>query len=123
MVASLAGRCSPVPPLATAGATVSCERARANDLRDHRVATLDASSLAKGVDARPYGTPSAYEADVVRRNVEWLTADPVSSINFTPLHKLEGIITPNGVCFERHHGGNGRGGSGEAPADDQRPRG
>jgi DMSO/TMAO reductase YedYZ molybdopterin-dependent catalytic subunit len=41
----------------------------------------------------------------VRRNVEWLTADPVSSINFTPLHELDGIITPNGICFERHHGG------------------
>jgi sulfane dehydrogenase subunit SoxC len=42
---------------------------------------------------------------VVRRNVPWLTADPVSSINFTPLHELDGIITPNGLCFERHHGG------------------
>lgn len=37
--------------------------------------------------------------------MEWLTADRVSSINFTPLHELDGIITPNGLCFERHHGG------------------
>jgi len=59
----------------------------------------------EGVDARPYGRPSEFEAHVVRRNVPWLTADPVSSVNFTPLHELEGIITPNGVCFERHHGG------------------
>ncbi|MEO1722598.1 MAG: sulfite dehydrogenase [Pseudomonadota bacterium] len=58
-----------------------------------------------GVDARPYGTPSPYEAHVVRRNVPWLTADPVSSVNFTPLHELDGFITPNGLCFERHHGG------------------
>jgi sulfane dehydrogenase subunit SoxC len=50
--------------------------------------------LGDGVDARPYGTPSEHEKDVVRRNVEWLTADPVSSINFTPLHDLDGIITP-----------------------------
>jgi sulfane dehydrogenase subunit SoxC len=42
---------------------------------------------------------------VVRRNVPWLTADSVSSVNFTPLHEMEGIITPNGLCFERHHGG------------------
>ncbi len=62
-------------------------------------------SLGEGVDARPYGFPSQYEADVVRRNVDWLTADPVSSVNFTPLHKLDGIITPNGLCFERHHSG------------------
>jgi sulfane dehydrogenase subunit SoxC len=61
--------------------------------------------LGDGVDARPYGVPSKYEAHVVRRNVPWLTADSVSSINFTPLHELEGIITPNGLCFERHHSG------------------
>jgi sulfane dehydrogenase subunit SoxC len=58
-----------------------------------------------GVDARPYGWPSEHEAHVVRRNVAWLTADPVSSVNFTPIHELDGIITPNGLCFERHHAG------------------
>lgn len=58
-----------------------------------------------GVEAHPYGMPSPFEKDAVRRNVPWLTADPISSVNFTPLHKLEGIITPNGLCFERHHGG------------------
>ncbi len=63
--------------------------------------------LGDGVDARPYGAPSAHEAHVIRRNVEWLTADPVSSVSFTPLHELDGIIT-NGVCFERHHGGIAR---------------
>ncbi len=61
--------------------------------------------LGDGVDARPYGVPSEFEAHVVRRDVPWLTADPVSSVNFTPLHELDGIITPNGLCFERHHGG------------------
>ena len=61
--------------------------------------------LGDGVDAAPYGLPSEYEEHVVRRDVPWLTADPVSSVNFTPLHELEGIITPNGLCFERHHGG------------------
>jgi sulfane dehydrogenase subunit SoxC len=61
--------------------------------------------LGDGVDARPYGMPSPYEAHVVRRNVPWLTADSVSSVNFTPLHEMEGIITPNGLAFERHHSG------------------
>ena len=61
--------------------------------------------LGVGVDTRPYGTPSEHEAHVMRQDVPWLTADPVSSINFTPLHELDGIITPNGLCFERHHGG------------------
>jgi sulfane dehydrogenase subunit SoxC len=61
--------------------------------------------LGDGVDAVPYGMPSEFEKHVVRRNVSWLTADPVSSVNFTPLHELDGIITPNGLCFERHHSG------------------
>jgi len=61
--------------------------------------------LGEGVDARPYGMPSEFEAHVVRRDVAWLTADATSSVNFTPLHELDGIITPNGLCFERHHGG------------------
>lgn len=61
--------------------------------------------LGPGVDAAPYGVPSPHEAHVIRRNVPWLTADSVSSVNFTPLHELDGIITPNGLCFERHHGG------------------
>ncbi len=61
--------------------------------------------LGEGVDARPYGSPSQFESEAVRRDVPWLTADAKSSVNFTPLHKLEGVITPNGLCFERHHGG------------------
>lgn len=61
--------------------------------------------LGDGVDAQPYGRPSSFEGDAIRRTVPWLTADVTSSVNFTPLHKLEGIITPNGLCFERHHSG------------------
>jgi len=61
--------------------------------------------LGSGVDAAPYGTPSPYESEVVRRNVPWLTATPESSVNFTPLQDLHGFVTPNGLCFERHHGG------------------
>jgi sulfane dehydrogenase subunit SoxC len=61
--------------------------------------------LGDGVASRPYGKPSRYEAHVVRQDVEWLTASRESSVNFTPIHELDGIITPNGLCFERHHGG------------------
>ncbi|MFT6451854.1 MAG: sulfane dehydrogenase subunit SoxC [Halocynthiibacter sp.] len=64
-----------------------------------------AQDLGVGVDASPYGMPSQFEKHVQRQNVPWLTADPISSINFTPLHELDGIITPNGLCFERHHSG------------------
>ncbi|MCT8162188.1 sulfite dehydrogenase [Pseudoruegeria sp. SHC-113] len=64
-----------------------------------------ASSTGEGVDATPYGLPIEFESDVVRRNVPWLTADPISSINFTPIHALDGTITPQGCAFERHHSG------------------
>ena len=64
-----------------------------------------AQATGEGVDAVPYGMPIKYESDVVRRNVEWLTADTISSINFTPIHALDGTITPQGCAFERHHSG------------------
>jgi sulfane dehydrogenase subunit SoxC len=58
-----------------------------------------------GVDKRPYGQPSKFEKHIIRRDVPWLTASAQSSVNFTPLHALDGIITPSGLCFERHHAG------------------
>ena len=64
-----------------------------------------ASGLGHGVDEVPYGLPIEFEGDVVRRNVAWLTADTISSINFTPIHALDGTITPQGCAFERHHSG------------------
>jgi sulfane dehydrogenase subunit SoxC len=64
-----------------------------------------ASGLGHGVDEVPYGLPIEFESDVIRRNVPWLTADPISSINFTPIHALDGTITPQGCAFERHHSG------------------
>jgi sulfane dehydrogenase subunit SoxC len=62
-------------------------------------------TLGDGVGVRAYGQPSKFEKQVVRRDVQWLTASRESSVSFTPLHELDGIITPNGLCFERHHGG------------------
>ena len=66
------------------------------DLDAARVARLQAGEI-------PIHEPGLEE--VVRRNVEWLTESPVSSINFTPIHALEGTITPQGCAFERHHSG------------------
>mgnify|MGYP001820903336 FL=1 len=62
-------------------------------------------SVGPGVVTNPYGSPSNFEADVVRRTVPWLTASAISSISFTPLQELKGIITPSGLVFERYHGG------------------
>ncbi len=61
--------------------------------------------LGDGVNTNPYGIPSDFEKGVVRRTVDWLTPTPESSVSFSPLQDMHGIITPNGLHFERHHGG------------------
>jgi sulfane dehydrogenase subunit SoxC len=64
--------------------------------------------LGPGVVDRPYGIPSQFVKDVIRRNVPWLTATPKSSVSFTPLQDQTGIITANGLFFERYHGGRAK---------------
>ncbi|PIE11359.1 MAG: sulfite dehydrogenase [Rhodobacterales bacterium] len=88
-----------------AGAGVTAARAAAES--DPLITEVQpwAQVFGDGVDATPYGMPIEYESHVVRRNVEWLTADVTSSINFTPIHELDGTITPAGCAFERHHSG------------------
>jgi len=56
-------------------------------------------SIGAGVVDRPYGRPADTEAGVIRRNVPWLTAGTESSVSFSPLQDLHGIITPNGLFF------------------------
>lgn len=51
-----------------------------------------------------YGQPADYEKSTIR----WISANAMAQqngISWTPLHKLEGTITPNGLHFERHHNG------------------
>src|SRR3546814_20229535 len=59
-------------------------------------------TLGSSVTAHPYGMPSQYEKNVIRRNVGWLTATEESSRKFTPIHELDGIIQPNGLCSHPH---------------------
>ena len=61
--------------------------------------------LGTGVVENPYGYPSSHESLVVRRTVPWLTAESISSISMSPIQDLRGIITPNGLVFERYHSG------------------
>ncbi|WP_294623062.1 sulfite dehydrogenase [uncultured Roseovarius sp.] len=93
--------------VAAGGAVAGAGMARAAGDPDPLITEVQdwASGLGEGVDATPYGLPIRFEDDVVRRNVEWLTADTISSINFTPIHALDGTITPQGCAFERHHSG------------------
>ena len=63
------------------------------------------TGLGQPVGARPYGLPSQYEKGVQRRESPGLTRVGASSVSFAPLQGLFGIITPNGLHFERHHQG------------------
>ena len=51
-----------------------------------------------------YGEPSSFEAGVVR-NVPPGLLQYLSASSRSPLQELDGIITPNGLFYERHHAG------------------
>ncbi len=51
-----------------------------------------------------YGQPSKHEAGVTRRiGANRLVAG--NGVSWTPLEELEGMLTPSGLHFERHHNG------------------
>ena len=62
-------------------------------------------ALGLPVTANPYGVPSKYETNLVRRESPGLTQVGGASVSFAPLQGLFGIITPSGLHFERHHQG------------------
>lgn len=51
-----------------------------------------------------YGQPSMHEQRVVRYAAA-NSAVPGNGVSYTPLHRLEGTLVPNGLHFERHHNG------------------
>ncbi|MCE2971751.1 MAG: sulfite dehydrogenase [Burkholderiales bacterium] len=61
--------------------------------------------LGPGVATLGYGVPSKFESNVQRRISPGLTPTRETSVSFTPLQNLFGIITPSGLHFERHHSG------------------
>jgi sulfane dehydrogenase subunit SoxC len=54
--------------------------------------------------SQPYGAPSPFEKGVVK-NISKNLKQYISASSRTPLQELDGIITPNGLFYERHHGG------------------
>ncbi|HJS77060.1 MAG TPA: molybdopterin-dependent oxidoreductase, partial [Burkholderiales bacterium] len=53
-----------------------------------------------------YGMPSKYESHVLRRRSDVLkNRQNLSDWSMTPLQHQPGIITPNGLVYERHHAG------------------
>ncbi|MCL1126453.1 sulfite dehydrogenase [Shewanella surugensis] len=69
-------------------------------------------SIGNPVLHHSYGLPSNFEHQVIRRKsnpddapVEYVPSLDQASRSFTPLADLRGVITPNGLFFERYHGG------------------
>jgi len=65
---------------------------------------IPASWRVPGSGFSNYGQPR----DARDSPIRWISADrsvPGAGVSWTPLHDLEGIITPNGLHFERHHNG------------------
>jgi sulfane dehydrogenase subunit SoxC len=92
---------------ALAGGAAGVAAAQATDLSRNLPPNVPEWSRSLGAPtlASPYGVPSRFEANVRRRESPGLTRTPHSSVSFTPLQSLFGIITPSGLHFERHHAG------------------
>src|SRR5689334_8607586 len=59
-----------------------------------------------GMEETAYGLPSKFEAHVKRRRSDVLrNRQNLSDWSMTPLQYQPGIITPNGLVYERHHAG------------------
>lgn len=95
-VAAAAGIAS-LPPIARSAATSAASSTQI-ELKPWM------TTPGRGVGSSPYGMPSRFESDVVRRATEHAPTN-LSSWSFTPLDRLTGIITPNGLVYERHHAG------------------
>jgi len=65
------------------------------------------TTLGDELNKHPYGIPSKYEHNVVRRTSSLMSSagDMHAAVSMTPLHELEGIIVPNGLHFTRTHNG------------------
>jgi sulfane dehydrogenase subunit SoxC len=60
---------------------------------------------APGAGMSAYGQPSKFEAKVTRIAIASQPGTTGSGASRTPLERLNGIITPSGLHFERHHSG------------------
>ena len=62
--------------------------------------------MGKPIPASEYGMPSKFEKHVARRRSDvFVNRQNWSDWSMSPLQHQPGIVTPNGVIFERHHAG------------------
>lgn len=79
----------------------------ANPLLAADTAAISTPSWSKvpGRDLSGYGNPSAFTQEVQRLTGSPNPLLPGGGASRSPLHLLQGSITPNGLHFERHHAG------------------
>ena len=66
---------------------------------------VPASMKGPGAGMSEYGSPAKYESKVTRTFIRSQPGTTGSGASRTPLESLEGMITPSGLHFERHHSG------------------
>jgi sulfane dehydrogenase subunit SoxC len=60
----------------------------------------------RGMEPAAYGVPSKFESHVMRRRSDvFVNRQNLSDWSMTPIQHQHGIVTPNGLIFERHHNG------------------
>lgn len=87
--------------VAGAAATASTALLGAEDPRF----TIPEWSKRPGPGPSAYGDPSPFAADIQRDPGRANPLYPGGGASRSPLHKLRGTLTPNGLHFERHHAG------------------
>jgi sulfane dehydrogenase subunit SoxC len=58
-----------------------------------------------GAPLSGYGSPAKYESKVIRTLIQSRPGTTGSGASRTPIEALDGMITPSGLHFERHHSG------------------
>src|SRR3981081_258917 len=89
-----------------AGSLAGSEASAATEHADNRPPNVPEWMKTPGdpMGSQPYGMPSPFEKKVIK-NIPSDLPQYLSASGRTPLQDLDGIITPNGLFYERHHGG------------------
>jgi len=86
------------------GAGIAAATAGVVDAQDITGADAPEWMKTPGRPFSAYGTPSKW-AEKVQRIITVAPGRPGTGVSRTPLHLMEGTITPAGLHFERHHNG------------------
>lgn len=91
---------------AVAGATVATGAGLVAARAEKIAVPPSNQEMGRPIDPKAYGMPSKYEAHVTRNRTDvFVNKQNWSDWSMTPLHQQVGIITPNGLFYERHHAG------------------